>query len=94
MIREVDELSVKSRAPIEFLESPPESDTVTAYHRRCFKHYITLIDANASGIEWDEAYQRAFGREVGEDGEKARRQYLSHLARARWMLTVRYSLLP
>lgn len=74
----------------EYRIHPPESDTVTAYDRRCFKLYIVLIDADVAGTDWSDAYREAFGREIDKDREKAHRQYQAHLERARWMSAVGY----
>ena len=46
----------------EFREYPPDSETVTPYDRQCFKLYIMLLEADAFGAVWDEAYEWAFGR--------------------------------
>lgn len=75
----------------EYRIHPPESDTVTAYDRRCFKLYIMLMDADVAGTEWSETYRQAFGREISKDRKRAHRQYLAHLERARWMAAVGYA---
>ncbi len=77
--------------PTEFRECPPESETVTDYDRQCFRLYIILIDADSSGAEWHKTYRQAFGRGIGRDCERAQRQYLSHLERARWMTTAGFA---
>ena len=69
----------------EFREYPPDSETVTPYDRQCFKLYIMLLEADAFGAVWDEAYEWAFGRDIGQIPEIARCQYFAHLKRAKWM---------
>ena len=44
----------------EFREYPPDSETVTPYDRQCFKLYIMLLEADAFGAVWDEAYEPVF----------------------------------
>jgi len=74
----------------EFRDRPDNSDVVTNYDRRCFKLYVMLIDADDYGAEWDDVYERAFGKKIGKDRERARSQYEAHLERARWMTNVGY----
>lgn len=69
----------------EFRDHPPESSTVTDYDRCCFQLYVMLIDADDSGVSWEEAYECAFGEEIGLQPENSKARYFSHLKRARWM---------
>ncbi len=71
-------------------EFPPESETVTAYDRQCFKLYIMLLDADASGKEWTHAYKRIFEKTAIQNHERAFRQYLTHLKQAKWITTTGY----
>ncbi len=71
-------------------EFPPESETVTAYDRQCFKLYITLLDADASGEEWSDAYKRIFGKSAIQNHKRAFKHYQAHLKRAKWMTTTGY----
>jgi len=74
----------------ELKECPPASDTVTAYDRRCFKLYIMLLDADASGEEWSDAYKRVFGKSEIQNHERAFKHYQTHLKRAKWMTNTGY----
>ncbi len=71
-------------------EFPPESETVTAYDRRCFKLYIMLLDADASGEDWFGAYTRIFKIAHIENREHSYQHYQAHLKRAKWMTTTGY----
>ncbi|MCF6302159.1 MAG: DUF2285 domain-containing protein [Devosiaceae bacterium] len=68
----------------------PESKTVTAYDRQCFKLYIMLLDADASGEEWSDAYKRIFEKTAIQNHERAFQHYQAHLKRAKWMTTTGY----
>lgn len=69
----------------EFRDRPDSAGLVTSYDRQCFKLYLMLIDAESAGAEWQEVYEDAFGRKIGENREEAKAQYEAHLKRARWM---------
>ncbi len=73
-----------------FLDAAPNSDFVTDYDRRCFTLYITLIDAEAAGVSWQETYELVFKAEIGQDHIAAKSRYHSHLRRARKMTETGY----
>ncbi len=83
-------LFMKNSSMSDFLESPPESETVTTYDRQCFRLYLMLMDADDSGAEWQGTYEQVFGRAIGEERDKALCQYRAHLRRAQWMTTMGY----
>jgi len=76
--------------PLDLEEFPPESEIVTDYDRQCFKLYVTLLDADASGEEWPDAYKRIFEKSAIQNHERSFRQYQAHLKRAKWMTTNGY----
>jgi len=76
--------------PLELKEFPPESETVTTYDRHCFKLYIMLLDADASGEEWSDAYKRIFEKSAIQNHKRAFQHYQSHLKRAKWLTTTGY----
>jgi hypothetical protein len=73
-----------------FLDSPPQSDTITDYDHDHAKLYIRLLDAVADGADWREAVKILFGLDPDRDPDRARRVHDSHLARARWMTETGY----
>ncbi len=73
-----------------FLDTAPDSDTVTDYDRQCFILYIMLTDADAAGASWQETCEWLFQSETGQNSKMAKSRYHSHLRRARWMTTTGY----
>ena len=68
-----------------FADEPPQGSGLTEYDRQHLALYIRLLDAADEGAEWTEVVRVLFGLDPNRDGERARRVYDSHLARARWM---------
>lgn len=69
----------------DFLDEPPQGDTVTDYDRRHSKLYIRLLDAEADGASWQEAVEVLFGIDPVREAARAKKVHAAHLARARWM---------
>lgn len=67
------------------LDEPPASAAPTAYDRAHMRIYLRLLDAEMDGASWQEATKIIFGVDPAQDFSRARRIYLSHLARAKWM---------
>ena len=74
-----------------FADEPPQSASLTDYDRRHLALYVRLLDAAEEGAEWTEVARVLFGLDPKRDGERARRVYDSHLARALWMTDHGYS---
>lgn len=74
----------------DFLDAPPDSETLTGYDRACIKLYVRLLDSVADNADWREAVLILFGIDPGAEPDRARRVYDSHLARARWMTDTGY----
>lgn len=70
---------------LSFVDDAPTDAALTEYDRRHLKLYLRLLDAEADGADWQEAVRILFGIDPVLEGERARRVYASHLARARWM---------
>lgn len=68
-----------------FQDQPPASDTLTDYDHTHLKLYMRLLDADASGADWQEVTQMLFGIDVAEDPLRAMAVHAAHLARAKWM---------
>jgi hypothetical protein len=73
-----------------FDDRSPDAHAITTYDERHFKTYLRLLDAAAEGADWREAVQIIFGLDPGEEPERAKTVYDSHLARARWMTEAGY----
>jgi hypothetical protein len=69
----------------ELQDQPPASDTLTDYDRSHLKLYMRLLDAEASGSDWQEATLVLFGIDPAEDERRAKAVHSAHLARAKWM---------
>jgi len=64
---------------------------MTDYDRQHLALYVRLLDAAEEQAEWTEVARVLFGLDPKRDGERARRVYDSHLARALWMTEQGYS---
>jgi hypothetical protein len=67
------------------LDEAPSGLNVTEYDQTHAKLYLRLLDAMSSGAEWREAAELILGVDAEREPERARRCYVSHLARARWI---------
>jgi hypothetical protein len=59
-------------------------DGVTEYDRRQLALYAALLDADASGTNWQDAATNVMQLDPSEKG--AKRCWQSHLERARWIV--------
>ncbi|HPR08521.1 MAG: DUF2285 domain-containing protein [Sphingobium sp.] len=75
----------------DFMDRPPQSDSVTAYDEAHFVTYLRLLDAAAEGADWEEVAELVLGIDPVIDSKRARTMYDSHLARANWMARTGYS---
>jgi len=66
----------------------PDSSRITPYDRAQFKLYLLLLKAEQQGLDW----RLVVGDIMGFDREdaSARRCWLSHLQRAKWMSEIGY----
>lgn len=79
----------------EFLDEPPESASITDYDRRHLKLYARLLDAQAAGASWEEAFHILFPNTRATEPGKAQRIHAAHLKRAEWMSSTGFNnLLP
>lgn len=90
LVRETGQRMGIARMADDFLDSPPESETLTDYDRSHTKLYLRLLDAAADGADWREAVTILFGIDPDREPERARRVHDSHLARAQWMTHTGY----
>ena len=83
--------STHQRNTIAFSDDPPQSASMTDYDRQHLALYVRLLDAAEEGASWTEVVRVLFGLDPKREGERARRVYDSHLARALWMTHHGYS---
>ena len=74
-----------------FLPAPPQSDELTGYDEEHLVTYLRIMDAVDEGADWKEIAQVIFGADSMMDEASAKRQFQSHLARAKWISTSGYS---
>lgn len=79
--------------PQAFLDEAPAVDMLTEYDRQHVKLYLRLLDAEAEGVDWEEAVEVLFGIDPDVEPERARTVHDSHLARAHWMSVHGYKVL-
>ena len=77
----------------EFLDAPPDSPSLTDYDRRHLKLYARLLDAQAAGATWEEAFMVLFDDTQSIPPERAKRIHEAHLKRAEWMTTTGFNYL-
>lgn len=69
----------------DFLETPPASHELTSYDEAHLVDYLRLLDAQSEGADWQDIARIVFGADSISDLETAKRQFDSHLARAKWL---------
>lgn len=74
----------------EFLDEPPNDAAVTDYDRRHLKLYARLLDAQAAGADWEEAFRILFASESSLNHGRAKRMHDAHLKRAEWIRRIGY----
>ena len=67
------------------VQTPPNSDSITAYDREHFATYLRLLDAIATNVDWRVCAQQILGLDVDVDASAARSLFDANLARAVWM---------
>jgi hypothetical protein len=73
------------QAPLQFLDEPPSSQTLTPYDHEHMTLYMRLLDSVRDGADWREAVRILFGLDPQYDPARCRHIHETHLARARWM---------
>lgn len=74
----------------DFLDEPPDGETVTPYDEQHFVTYLRLLDATAEGAKWQEIAGIIFGLDAETVPKRARLVHRTHLARARWLAKTGY----
>ncbi|MCP1914443.1 putative secreted protein [Bradyrhizobium sp. USDA 4509] len=63
----------------------PVDATLTVYDEQHLRTYLRLLDADAGGTDWREITQTLLRIDPGQEPDRARKAFESHLARAKWM---------
>ena len=71
--------------PPHVADAAPDEPFLTGYDMAHLVTYLRLLDADAEGAAWQEAARIVLSLDVKSDGERAKRVWASHLARAKWM---------
>jgi hypothetical protein len=69
----------------QFLDEPPQGQSLTTYDREHMVLYLRLLDAHRDGADWREVVQILFGLDPAAEPDRCRKVHASHLARAQWM---------
>jgi hypothetical protein len=63
----------------------PSDSVVTVYDEEHLITYLRLLDAAAEGADWRDVARIVLHLDPGQDSDRARREFESHLSRAKWM---------
>lgn len=66
-------------------ETAPDVEALTAYDISHLVTYLRLLDADDEGADWEEVARIVLGLDPVSDEAGAKRTWVSHLVRARWM---------
>lgn len=66
-------------------DEAPRGSIVTAYDEQHYVTYLRLLDASRDGADWREVARIVLHRDPIAEGERSRRCWESHLARAQWL---------
>jgi hypothetical protein len=66
-------------------DEAPTVNTLTPYDQEHLVTYLRLLDAEADGADWIEVARVVLHIDPAREPERARRSWVSHLSRAKWM---------
>jgi hypothetical protein len=66
-------------------DTAPSDAVLTVYDEEYVITYLRLLDADAQGADWREVARVVLRLDPGQDSDRARRSFDSHLSRAKWM---------
>ena len=78
-------MTVKPELESEVDDEAPTAAVITPYDERHIITYLRLLDAAAQNIGWREVARNVLRRDPTREAGRAKRCWVSHLARARWM---------
>jgi 5S rRNA maturation endonuclease (ribonuclease M5) len=68
----------------------PAGTKLTLYDEEHAITYVRMLDAAAEGADWREVARIVLHIDPDKEGERARKAFDSHLARARWAANLGY----
>ncbi len=71
-------------------DEAPWSETITPYDEAHFITYVRLLDAEASGADWQDVAKIVLQRDALLDTDRTHHCWISHLRRAQWMAASGY----
>jgi Uncharacterized conserved protein (DUF2285) len=66
------------------LDPAPSNSVLTVYDKEHVT-YLRLLDADAKGADWREVARIVLHLDPEHESDRARRAFVSHLSRAKWM---------
>jgi type VI secretion system activator RovC-like protein len=66
-------------------DEAPTASVLTGYDEEHLVTYLRLLDAEANGADWKEVARIMLHLDPAQEPDRARRAWISHLARARLM---------
>ena len=74
-------------------DTAPVSNVLTGYDEQHLITYHRLLDAESDGADWQEVAKIVLHIDPQREPDRARRAWVTHLERARWMTKVGYRLM-
>jgi hypothetical protein len=66
-------------------DTAPSNSVPTVYDEEHVITYLRLLDADAEGADWREVARIVLHLDPGQESDRARGAFESHLSRAKWM---------
>jgi hypothetical protein len=70
----------------EVADTAPSNSILTIYDKGHLRTYLRLLDADANGADWREVTRIVLRLDPGQEPDRARQAFDSHLSRAKWMM--------
>jgi len=77
-------MTVPPRDP-PIADNAPTNTVLTGYDEQHLVTYLRLLDADADGADWQEVARVVLHIDPAREPDRARKAWVSHLARAKWM---------
>ena len=74
----------------EVADTAPVSNVLTGYDEQHVITYLRLLDADSDGADWEEVAKIVLHIDPQREPDRARRAWVTHLERARWMTKTGY----
>jgi hypothetical protein len=67
-------------------DTAPVANMLTGYDEEHLVTYLRLLDADSQGADWQEVAKIVLHIDPHREPDRARRAWVTHLERARWMM--------